>query len=100
VYLPACGEVAAKQAGGVEPTTVVKVQPPPGEQSLADLPRKRGRTKPGHSRANWGTLSPAPRLKAAKKKDYAAAKKAYGTMITACNACHTRFDGGKNQLTP
>ena len=25
---------------------VVKAQPPPGEQSLADLPRNRGRKKP------------------------------------------------------
>ncbi len=39
-------------------------------------------------------------LKAAKKKDYAASKAAYEKMLTHCNACHQKFDMGKNQLTP
>jgi cytochrome c553 len=38
--------------------------------------------------------------KAAKKKNYAEAKKAYEKMLTACNACHKQFDDGKNQLVP
>ncbi|QJX00200.1 cytochrome c [Frigoriglobus tundricola] len=38
--------------------------------------------------------------KAAKAKDYAAAKKAYQAMLGQCNACHKLFDDGNHQLTP
>ena len=38
--------------------------------------------------------------KAAKAKDHTAAKKAYETMLGHCNACHKKFDEGKNQLVP
>jgi hypothetical protein len=62
--------------------------------------------KPGKEAEKWTEYSIASRdagaevFKAAKKKDYDAAKKAYQTMIVSCNACHKQFDGGKNQLTP
>ncbi len=36
----------------------------------------------------------------AKAKDAAAAKEAYGAMLTKCNACHKQFAKGKHQLTP
>ena len=39
-------------------------------------------------------------FKAAKAKDYTAAKKAYEAMIGQCNACHKLFDEGNNQLAP
>jgi hypothetical protein len=35
---------------------------------------------------------------AAKKKDYAAARTAYETMLKSCNECHTQFHKGKPQL--
>jgi hypothetical protein len=60
--------------------------------------------KPEKDAQKWAEYSIASReagagvFKAAKKKEYATARKAYGTMITACNACHTHFDGGKNRL--
>ncbi len=62
--------------------------------------------KPEKDAEKWTEYSIASRdagaevFKAAKKKDYAAAKKAYQTMIVSCNACHKQFDGGKNQLAP
>jgi hypothetical protein len=37
---------------------------------------------------------------AAKKKDYAAARQKYTSMLTQCNACHTQFAEGKHQLVP
>jgi mono/diheme cytochrome c family protein len=39
-------------------------------------------------------------VKAAKQKDFAAAKTAYEKMLVHCNGCHTQFDKGKNQLQP
>ncbi|HEV3386267.1 MAG TPA: hypothetical protein VG097_15710 [Gemmata sp.] len=62
--------------------------------------------KPEKDAEKWSEYSIASRdagtelFKAAKKKDYAEAKKAYEKMITHCNACHKQFDNGKNQLTP
>jgi hypothetical protein len=41
-HLPLVGEAIAKQAGGGEADRIVKAYPPPGEQSLADLPHKGG----------------------------------------------------------
>ncbi|MEY4178318.1 MAG: hypothetical protein RLY70_1892 [Planctomycetota bacterium] len=37
---------------------------------------------------------------AAKKKDFAAARKAYESMIQNCNACHDQFAGGSHILKP
>jgi hypothetical protein len=62
--------------------------------------------KPEKDTDMWTEYSIASRdagaevFKAAKKKDYAEAKKAYEKMITSCNACHKHFDSGKNQLMP
>jgi hypothetical protein len=42
----------------------------------------------------------AAMFKAAKQKDFAATRKAYESMLTQCNACHKKFDKGKNQLEP
>jgi hypothetical protein len=62
--------------------------------------------KPKKDVSDWVRYSVASRdagaelFKAAKKKDDAAAKKAYGTMLQHCNACHKQFDNGKNQLEP
>ena len=38
--------------------------------------------------------------RAAKKRDYPAAMKAYATMLKSCNACHNKFADGKHQLKP
>ena len=38
--------------------------------------------------------------KASKKRDFAAARKNYETMIQNCNACHTQFANGKHILKP
>ncbi len=62
--------------------------------------------KPEKGADKWVEYSIASRdagaevYKAAKKKNYADAKKAYEKMLTACNACHKQFDDGKNQLGP
>jgi hypothetical protein len=62
--------------------------------------------KPEKDADKWTEYSIASRdfgaelFKAAKKKDYSAAKKAYEKMLTSCNACHKQFDDGKNQLMP
>ena len=62
--------------------------------------------KPKQDVNDWVRYSVASRdagaelFKAAKKKDAVAAKKAYGTMLQHCNACHKQFDNGKNQLEP
>ena len=62
--------------------------------------------KPEKDADKWTDYSIASRdagaevFKAAKKKDYAEARKAYEKMITYCNACHKQFDDGKNQLMP
>ncbi|MFT4547153.1 MAG: hypothetical protein ACI9UA_001326 [Pseudoalteromonas tetraodonis] len=37
---------------------------------------------------------------AARKKDYAAAKKHFGLMLNRCNACHDKFADGDYQLKP
>lgn len=37
---------------------------------------------------------------AARKSDYATARKAYATMIKSCNACHHQFADGEHQLMP
>ena len=37
---------------------------------------------------------------AARKSDYPAARKAYTTMLTNCNACHKQYADGKHQLNP
>ena len=37
---------------------------------------------------------------AARKSDYAGARKAYTSMLQQCNACHKKFADGKHQLTP
>ena len=37
---------------------------------------------------------------AARKSDYASARKAYTSMLQQCNACHKKFADGKHQLTP
>ena len=46
-------------------------------------------------RATGGDL-----YQAAKKKDFAAARKHYEAMLTKCNACHTHFAEGEHQLSP
>ena len=54
----------------------------------------------------WAPLSVAVRThgselyQAARKSDYAAARKAYTTMLTNCNACHKQYADGKHQLQP
>ena len=54
----------------------------------------------------WAPLSVAVRThgselyQAARKSDYAAARKAYTTMLTNCNACHKQYADGKHQLKP
>ena len=37
---------------------------------------------------------------AARKSDYASARKAYVSMLQQCNACHTKFADGEHQLMP
>lgn len=37
---------------------------------------------------------------AARKKDYASARRHYVAMIEKCNACHTQFADGEHQLKP
>jgi hypothetical protein len=37
---------------------------------------------------------------AARKKDFANARKSYEAMIVRCNACHDQFAGGEHQLEP
>lgn len=62
--------------------------------------------KPEKDAEKWSEISIASRdagaemFKAAKKKDFAATRKAYELMLTHCNACHKHFDKGKNQLEP
>lgn len=38
--------------------------------------------------------------KAARAKDYDAAKRAYATVVTACNSCHTKFAEGEPKIEP
>jgi len=62
--------------------------------------------KPEKDVDKWIELSVSSRdagaelFKAAKKKDFTEARKAYEKMLTSCNACHKQFDDGKNQLMP
>ncbi|MCA9176638.1 MAG: hypothetical protein KDB14_19250 [Planctomycetales bacterium] len=37
---------------------------------------------------------------AAKKRDFAAARKSYESMVASCNKCHQIFADGEHQLTP
>jgi hypothetical protein len=37
---------------------------------------------------------------AARKRDFAAARKHYEAMLVRCNACHDQFAGGEHQLEP
>ena len=39
-------------------------------------------------------------VKAAKAKDFPAARMAYETMLNHCNACHRKFEEGKHILEP
>ena len=56
--------------------------------------------------AEWAKHSAASRdsgadlFKAAKAKDFAAARKAYEAMLGHCNACHKKFEDGKHILAP
>jgi hypothetical protein len=61
---------------------------------------------PAEDAADWKTLSVNVRTHggelyaAAKKRDFAAARSAYETMLKNCNACHDQFHKGKPQLAP
>lgn len=61
---------------------------------------------PDEGGAAWDKFSVAVRAtggefyQAARKRDYAAAKKSYVAMLNNCNACHEQFAGGKYQLQP
>jgi hypothetical protein len=54
----------------------------------------------------WGDESAAVRdlggdlYRAAKMKDYPAARKSYEKMLVRCNACHDTFAHGEHQLAP
>ena len=56
--------------------------------------------------AKWDETSLASKqageaaFKAAKKKNYADARKSYEAMLTHCNECHKVFADGKHQLAP
>jgi hypothetical protein len=62
--------------------------------------------KPEQEAAEWTKHSVASRdaaaevYKAARAKDFGAAKKAYTTMLGHCNACHKKFDEHNHQLEP
>lgn len=62
--------------------------------------------KPEKDADEWSKYSVASRdaaaevYKAARAKDFPAAKKAYEAMLGHCNACHKKFDDGNHQLTP
>ena len=62
--------------------------------------------KPEKDAEEWSKYSVASRdaaaevYKAAKAKDFPAAKKSYEAMLGHCNACHKKFDDGNHQLTP
>ena len=61
---------------------------------------------PEDNRDQWNSISAAVRTQgaslyqAAKKRDYAAARKSYTGMITQCNKCHQVFADGEHQLEP
>jgi hypothetical protein len=60
----------------------------------------------GDDAADWRRLSAAVRdaggnfYQAARKRDYAAAKASYATLLQKCNACHDAFADGEHQLAP
>lgn len=62
--------------------------------------------KPEKDAAEWSKYSAASRdsgadlVKAARAKDFPAAKKAYEAMLGHCNACHKKFEDGKHILAP
>ena len=62
--------------------------------------------KPEKDAEEWTKHSVAARdaaaevYKAARAKDYAAAKKAYDAMIGHCNACHKKFDEHNHVIVP
>ena len=61
---------------------------------------------PEDNEASWREHSVAVRdlgkefYTAARKKDYAAAKKGYTVLLQKCNSCHDKFAGGEHQLKP
>ncbi len=60
----------------------------------------------GKNQADWNAHGVQSReyggqlYRAAKAKDFAAAKKLYAQMLNQCNACHKQFATGKYQLAP
>jgi hypothetical protein len=61
---------------------------------------------PREDAGDWNRFSAAVRgdgsklYKAARGKDFDAAKKSYVSMLNNCNRCHDQFAGGKHQLKP
>lgn len=74
--------------------------------SLAESSNLLFARAPKDGAADWGGHAAAARDQAgqlylaAKAKNAATAKEAYGAMLTKCNACHKQFAKGKHQLTP
>ena len=62
---PQAGRSSRSRRVGCEAYRVRKTQPPPGDQSLADLPRNRGRTKPDTAphRSGYSFSCPTPKVK-------------------------------------
>lgn len=62
--------------------------------------------KPEKDAEEWSKYSVASRdaaaevYKAARAKDFTAAKKAYEAMVGHCNACHKKFDEHNHQIVP
>lgn len=61
---------------------------------------------PEEDQADWVRQSEEVRelggqfYRAAKSRDFAAARQHYEKMLASCNACHQQFAGGEHQLTP
>lgn len=61
---------------------------------------------PKEEAAKWAEHSRTLRVlggklyRAAKAKDFPAARDQYAAMVKNCNACHNDFAGGEHQLTP
>lgn len=61
---------------------------------------------PDEDADTWRKLSVAVRMhggelyQAARKSDYATARKQYVSMLNKCNSCHKQFADGKHQLAP
>ena len=69
----------------------------------ANLLLSRAGEKDGQKWTEWSSAVRATGgelYQAARKKDFAAARKHYETMLTKCNACHTHFADGEHQLSP